>query len=238
MHCRSACDIAGVKLTADQDAQLDRWLKLVSGPTWFFVFDDFVVCSERYGSMSTDERGRLHNSEGPALQCRDGYEIYSWHGVRVDRRVIMDPESFTREQIDAEHNSEVHRCLGERLGWERYLALRELITLDEWRDPVTNLEYQLLDTRERLGDEQPRFLRMRSPALHDGSQPWFVEPVHPELNSAQAARRWQIPISSAPGAKQVRHGDVVVTYAPPETITWPTPQWCNQNPGLVFQQEA
>jgi hypothetical protein len=238
MHCASVRDVCGVEFTADQNAQLERWLKLISGPTHFFVFGEFVICSERHESFSMDERGRLHSSDGPALRCRDGYEIYVWHGVRVDKRVITEPESFTREELNAERNSEIHRCLAEKLGWEKYLALRDLVTIDEWQDPKTGLDYQLLDTATRLGDEQPRFLRMRSPALHDGSQPHFVEPVHPELKTAQAARRWQIPVSSVADAKQIRHGDVVLTYAPPETISWPTPQWCNQNPKLAFQQEA
>jgi len=59
-----------------------------------------------------------------------------------------------------------------------------------------------------------------------------------KLVTAQAARKWQIQLSTDPAARFYRHGDLVVTYAPKETLYWPTVDQCNANPELTFVQEA
>lgn len=203
-----------------------------------FMHSKFCLVSDRPEVLRQDEQHRPHCADGPSHRWRDGWELYYFHGVKVPKRVVMAPESYTAEEIRAERNSEVLRVLAERLGWGRFLDLLGVRCIDSWHDPSTGLDYELLDAEDRRGELQPRFLRMRSPALHDGSQPWFVEPVDPGLETAQAARKWQVRLSRDPAARYYRHGDVVVTYAEPDSLYWPSVEECNQNPELVFQKEA
>jgi len=199
---------------------------------------EFCILSELPEVLVTDENNRPHCADGPSHRWRDGFALYYWHGIRVPRRLIEAPETYTAAEIKAETNSEIHRVFAERLGWDRYLELRGFRVLDTWTDPRTGLCYELLEPETRVGEFEPRYLRMQSPPLHDGSQPYYIEPVSPELKTAQAARKWQIQLSTHPDARYYRHGDVVITYAPPETLYWPHPEECNSDPYLEFVQEA
>ena len=159
---------------------------------------------------------RLHAADGPAVSWPNGKRYWFWHGTQVSQRVIETPESFSADELRAERNSEVSRALAERLGWERYLAALGTRSLDVWIDPHTGLRYELLDLLERRGDRQPRWLRMLSPTLIDGTQPQYIEPVDPGLRTAAAARRWQF---------RDADGD------------WPTVAACNKAPRLQFAEE-
>src|SRR5690606_31496264 len=142
---------------------------------------EFCILSELPEVLVTDENNRPHCADGPSHRWRDGFALYYWHGIRVPRRLIEAPETYTAAEIKAETNSEIHRVFAERLGWDRYLELRGFRVLDTWTDPRTGLCYELLEPETRVGEFEPRYLRMQSPPLHDGSQPYYIEPVSPEL---------------------------------------------------------
>jgi len=203
-----------------------------------YMHERFTIVSDRPRVLRMDDAHRPHCDDGPSHTWSDGWSLYHWHGTRVPARLITAPETYTRAELAEEANSELHRALAERLGWDRYLELREVDTIDRWVDPVTNLDYELLDTKTRLGPDQPRLLRMRSPRLHNGSQPHFIEPVDPELRSAQAARKWQVMLSNHPDARYYRHGDLVVCYAPPDSLYWPSVNECNEHPELEYRKET
>lgn len=230
-------ELCDLELKPEIREKYDAWMAAQSAG-WWWPFKDFAMVCETPRIIARDERGRLHREDGPAVRFQDGWGIYAWHGVRVPERVIMEPESFTAAELEAERNSEIHRAIAEKLGPARYLELLGVATVDRYDDPTTGLSYELLEPKKRVGELQPRYLRMKSPPLHDGTQPYYVEPVDPELKSAEAARKWQFQVSDHPSARYYRHGDVEVVYAPKETIRWPTAAECNRNPKLQFVQEA
>lgn len=81
-----------------------------------------AILTDRPDTLHRDDRGRLHHETGPALRYRDGWAIYSMHGVCVPERVIMDPSSLTLDEIREEQNAEVKRIMREQYGEGRYLA--------------------------------------------------------------------------------------------------------------------
>ena len=178
--------------------------------------DELFICSRRPSMIRRDDQLRLHCEDGPAIKFTD-WEQFFWHGRRVPEKLIMDPESYTSEEIQSENNSEVRRALAEKLGWDRFIEKMEMVSIDKWQDPNTGLNYELLDFKKRDGDLQPRILKMQSPVVEDGTQPWYVEPVDPHLKTAQAARKWQLP-----NAK----GD------------WFDVDDCHKNPELKFEVET
>ena len=106
---------------------------------------------------------------------------------------ISSPDTYTSKEIQEEGNSEIKRALAEVMGWDKFIDKMDMDMVDEWTDPETGLKYQLMDFKNREGELQPRILKMQSPTVHDGTQPWYVEPVDPTLKTAQAARKWQFP---------------------------------------------
>ena len=81
----------------------------------------FVMICDRPREILRDDRGRLHAEDRAAISWRDGYGIYSWHGVTVPAKVILAPETLTVAEIKAEKNAEVARVMRERFGQGRYL---------------------------------------------------------------------------------------------------------------------
>jgi hypothetical protein len=84
--------------------------------------------------LNRDDRGRLHCEDGPALAYPDGWQIFSWHGVRLDSQIILKPESQTIEQINGENNEEIKRVRIERFGWPRYLKTINAVVADSRRN--------------------------------------------------------------------------------------------------------
>lgn len=221
----------GLPGVVDHDG-LRRWIRYLRlGGVWDTVLlERAAIISRRPVLVKRDERNRLHAERGPACLFRDGFATYAWHGTRLSgvtplaERLILDPGTLTAEEILAERNSEVVRAIGERMGWDQFLKRLKTKVVDEWKDAVTGLRYELHDFEERKG-ELPRLLRMESPKLNDETQPWYVEPVDPGLATAMAARKWQVP--HPPG-----HAG-----SDPGAVVWPTVPECNEDPNIRFEIE-
>jgi hypothetical protein len=158
-------------------------------------------------AMEFDEQGNLHCEDGPALAWMSGEKDYVWHGIWVPERLIMSPRTYSKAEYLAITNTEERRALSEHAGWSWVAELLGAKTVDSWTDPETHLGYILMEV-----DGGQRLLQKQSPRLKDGSQPTYVEPVHEELKTAQAARKWQ--------------------------ATRLTPVECEADPALVFGVEA
>jgi hypothetical protein len=207
-----------VKLDESHRVDYSKWghyeaLAEHGGPR--LMHKDFCIISDRPAVLLVDERNRPHCATGPSHKWRDGWALYFWHGVRVPKRMIEAPESYTRDEILGIGNTEQRRALAERLGWPRYLEKLGGSIVSTWEDPETKLAYELFE----LSETGERILRKQSPALKDGSQPWYAEPVHRDLLTAQAARKWQAitPFTSDPRESA---------------------RLCNSNPALSYTVEA
>lgn len=170
------------------------------------LLDECAIVVQRPLELHVDDMGNLHSAVGPCIRWK-GWEDYAWHGTWVSRRTIMDPRSYSKEEYLAIKNTEQRRALAEAAGWDWVCNLLAAVCVDEWTDPNTALVYTLL----RCSDGTS-FLRKQSPPLKNGAQPYYIEPVHENLKTAQAARKWQ--------------------------ATRLTPEECEMDPGLVYGMEA
>ena len=195
----------------------DHWEKLSfhSGPR--IVHKDFCMISDRPAILKVDSNNKPHCEEGPFCVWRDGSALFAWHGTHVPAKLILSPQSVTQKELTEEKNSEVSRAWFERLGAKEYFKKVGVKKIDAWLDTKTGLHYELYDFSKRVGDLQPKMLKMESPVLKDGTQPVYIEPVDPGLLTAKAARRWQFMKNDC---------------------TWPTVVECNRNPDLEFSWEA
>jgi hypothetical protein len=88
---------------------------------WWWPQRSAVVLCERPEALHLDDRGRLHSGRGPAVAYPDGWGIWAWHGVRVPRPVIENPDSVPVRDVLGEVDVEVRRAMIERVGHERLL---------------------------------------------------------------------------------------------------------------------
>jgi hypothetical protein len=105
---------------------LARFNELVAG-YWFGKEVALIVRRPR--RIAFDEENRLHNATGPCVEYRDGWGFYAWHGVRVPEKVILAPETLTREDFLGEDNIEARRLIQERMG-QRFVWELEGVFID------------------------------------------------------------------------------------------------------------
>ena len=165
-----------------------------SGAFWWWWFKDSAhLCAPpkffRFdqGKEDGSEPYRLHCSDGPAVQWRDGFSLYFWRGVSVPREWIEEPESVTAEMIVKEDNQERKRTLCEVLGWNNALELIEAETVqrDDWG--------ALLKT-DKLGDDDGKratFCKVECPS--SGRE--YLLRVPPDTKTCHAGLAWAAGVS-------------------------------------------
>jgi hypothetical protein len=121
---------------------------------WWYPLSGAVVISDRPDRLLRDRFGTLHAEHGPAMRWRDGWAIYSWHGVGVPGEWIERPGDVDPRLALTHDNAEQRRCLAEIIGWERVLQQISYRTIatdrDENGQPRELIEVQMPDGPARF----------------------------------------------------------------------------------------
>lgn len=127
---------------------------------------------------------KLHCESGPAIEFSDGFSIYSWNGIRLDRDTIMYPEKISIEQINNEGNAEKRRCLIEIIGYERYLRETNAKLIDTKN--VNNQIYKLYEAD--FGYTKAKIVELiNSTAENDGTYKKYFFRVSKKITDAHEA---------------------------------------------------
>ena len=118
-YLTAARDILGLELP--EHKKYAAWERAAKCGGFRWMHAKFCIVSDFPERLCVDARNRPHSADGPSHRWRDGWELYHWHGVRVTRQIVMEPQTLTIEQVRAEENTEVRRVMIERMGYERYL---------------------------------------------------------------------------------------------------------------------
>jgi hypothetical protein len=92
------------------------------------------------------------------MEFKDGWKVYSYHGVTVPAQVIETPETITIDQIKNEENAEVRRCMVERMGWQKFVDLSELKVL---HTDILKSRFPVLSPSELVDNSDPSALQYR-----------------------------------------------------------------------------
>ena len=160
---------------------IEGLVQLAKYTGWLNVYEDVVVFQDRPEFIKFDEQKRLHSEIGPAIRYRDGYSVYSWHGVRIPSEWIEDKANLSAKTALTWENLEQRRCACEILGWAKILKELKAEVIDDDGDPEigTLLEVTFPD----IGKE--KFLRVLC-----GTGREFALPVPPEMQTALEANMW------------------------------------------------
>jgi hypothetical protein len=204
---------AQIGVLTDEEAVEVRALRDFGRSAWdSLLLDECAIVVRRPKLLRVDDAGNLHSSSGPSIEWADGERDWAHHGIWIPERMVSDPRGYSREEYMAITNTEERRALGELAGWEWVISLLGGAVVDSWTDPETSLEYELVGC---AGGQ--KLLRKQSPEL-SGSRRGvqrvrYSEPVHEQLVTARAARKWQ-------------------------AIPQLTPEQCESNPVLVYGVET
>lgn len=100
---------------------------------WINMFDTHAFVSERPCLIKRDRDHQLHCEDGPAIEYRDGYKVFFWHGNAVPEHWIIDQP--TVKDIFDTANQEVRAAGIEILGWETILETINCKVIDVDDDP-------------------------------------------------------------------------------------------------------
>ncbi len=131
--------------------------------------------------LERDEQGRLHSSTGKCMQYRDGWGFYTWHGVRCSEKIILHPESLTKEDWLREENLEIRRVIQERLGNERFVELVGGVCIDHGRRGDL-IEIDIRPDPERIA----RFVHVKDTS----TERMYHLRVPPSIKKADAGVAW------------------------------------------------
>lgn len=149
------------------------------------LFDEQSVLISWPHVVHRDENEELHCATGPAIVFGSGDQYqaeYYWHGQEIDRDVIESPNEVTREYLLG-LSAEKRRATYEALSHEKAIDVLEAGLADS--EVLNGLEYGLYKSQDSA------WLRMQSPPLKDGTQPFYVEPVHEDCTSCAEALAWR-----------------------------------------------
>ena len=120
-------------------------IELSKAVGWWWPFNGAVILTEMPIYILMDDDGRLHGEDRKAIEYSDGFGVYVWHGVRVPRHIIEEPDKLTTDMVLKEENQEVRRVMLERYGYDR--LLKELGAMEESSD-----RFGVLYSTTRLGE--------------------------------------------------------------------------------------
>lgn len=188
VYCREGLKLIGDPPDADLEVELAfafRAYDLHAGKLG-------VVLVPYPSAYETDDAGALHYATGPAVAWPNGEKYYYWHGQMVPEQVILRPEEVTREFLEGVKHAEVRRACFEAIGFDRAIKALDLKAVDTHVDSH-GLSYELYKSGApgRNNGDVDAWLRMQSPALQDGSQPWYTEPVHEDCKTCSEALAWR-----------------------------------------------
>lgn len=108
-----------------------KYREFIQSGVWGTVlFDTHAIVYRRPNMVKRDEQFDLHCTTGPAISWRDGFEGYYVHGINVEKRWILDPQSITPEEILGQQNVEVRRTMVDLLGYAEFCRRAKFKVID------------------------------------------------------------------------------------------------------------
>ena len=177
-----------IGIATDEEFADTRALREFRRVAWdTILLDECAIIVRRPVALRVDDAGNLHGAGVPCIEWADGEKDYAWHGQWVSEKIALHAKDHSKAEYLAITNTEERRALSEIAGWGWVAELLGVIEIDAWTDPVESLKYKLL----RCDNPTVLLLSKQSPRLKDKSQPSYLEPVHENLRTARAARKWQ-----------------------------------------------
>jgi hypothetical protein len=130
--------------------------------------------------------GRLHCSDGPAVEWSDGLSYWFWEGLHIPRRIAAKDSERARLQVLVRTpNLERRRLLLDRIGYERFLDIADA-KLEQQDDYG-----KLWRTTLSVDGEQLRVVEVvNSTPESDGSRRRYFLRVPPDTRTARDAVAW------------------------------------------------
>lgn len=152
------------RIGAIEHEGFDNWCKFLRSGVWDSIFmRGASIHCRRPKAVHLDERGRLHNPRGPAVDWADNFTVWFVHGVAVERRWVEQPETITYQEVIKQENVEVRRTMVDLMGLGRFVEQAKAKVLDQDRDS-SNMPRRLLEVPAGNNDENIVLVEVQCPS--------------------------------------------------------------------------
>lgn len=167
-----------------QRSFLKIMMDLARDTYWVFLTDRCALMASPPIRCRWDDSGLVHCDCGPALEFKDGRQIFALGGACVPPSVVLAPETICLRDIELESEEDTRAAMIERYGLERYLRDSGAILLhsDEYGELYWKAQHllpPLVAVRVRNSSPGP-----------DGSHSHHVIRVAPHVCTAREAVAW------------------------------------------------
>lgn len=184
------CDqLPGLPVGPSNRRKAKNYLNLLKQSQYVLPYDKLAFICERPVVLKLDTQGRLHSEAGPALEYTDGFQIYSWHGASVPKKIIDHPEHIGIAEIERQRNAEIRRVMIDRYGMQRFIE-------NSGAREVHRDETGVLYRKEFLNDEPLVMVKVINSTVEpDGSFKSYFLRVPPSMTTAREAVAWTFDMS-------------------------------------------
>ena len=152
---------------------------------FMYVFGERIVfaCKDPL-AVRLDDNQQLHSYTSPSVEFLDGFSLYSWQGVSVEKKLLDCPELLTVRWIENERNTERRRVLVERYGAAKFV-------MDSGAQLIAEDEYGALFCKQMPGDEPLLMVRVKNSTPEpDGTFKDYFLRVPPQMRTPREAVAW------------------------------------------------
>lgn len=182
MCCTFGRDVMQLKYRHPLSRYLDLCVEAASACGCWWAHKEVCIVTERPRTMHLDENGRLHHSAEAALEFRNGFQVYMWHGWEVPETWIKEPDKIDPMCALTWDYSSLRPVAGEILGWDHIFRAAGGRTIDTHENPEIG---ELIEIELAGNGGKRRFLKLRSAIGR-----MRVLSVPPTLQTALAANAW------------------------------------------------
>jgi len=173
--------------TCGLKTQTERLTGLIQAATnigWMLPHSRVCWLVDRHNILRTDDRGRLHSANGPAIAFPDGWSFYAWKGVALPAWMIERPHEITAARIDREPEPVVRRCMIDIMTPEKYIREGDAV-------PIAEDDTGILWTKSWTTWDSWAAVQVRNgTAEPDGTYRQYFLQVPPTVQSARQAVAW------------------------------------------------
>lgn len=109
----------------------DKWKMLINSNVYDMIqLDELCIVCSMPNIVLIDMGKRIHSENSCSVHFKDGYEIYSWHGIIIPKLWITQKDLITKDVILNKQNAEKRRVLQEILGSEEYCKRLDCVIVD------------------------------------------------------------------------------------------------------------
>jgi len=153
--------------------------QLMKNTGWIFPFEKTCLVCDRPTDLCLDKEERLHAEGKPAIQFRDGFSIYSHHGLILPEKYgNIHPQQWEVKWIFSEKNTRLRGWLIERIGYSRICQEFPATEVETWE------EYTLLRIKHNAASEPICLLKF---TWDTSIKPIYAVRVPPDVASARDA---------------------------------------------------